>query len=37
MAIERAKVNVPDELAGRTLVGQPSRAGQKDGFNGGVK
>jgi hypothetical protein len=29
MAIEGLKVNIPDELAGRTLVGQPRRASQK--------
>jgi hypothetical protein len=37
MPIEHPKVNIPDELAGRALIGQPWRAGQQGGFNGGEK
>ena len=37
MAVERAKVNIADKLAGRALVGQPRRPGQQRSLDCRVK
>ena len=37
MTIKRAKVNIPDKLAGRALVRQPRRPGQQRRFDRRIK